>query len=125
MHKHRLGLVVGIVSYRDLASCCFICYTCQECISHASSSLFKGQPVFTGQCRYVLAIDCGGETPIVRKRSYILRVGVSLFSTYAMVYMRHMEPEVVSVAQTQQNMQQANRIGPARDAHNYSIARCQ
>ncbi len=121
MHQHRLGLVIGVVAHCDFVRTDLPGHPRQECVAHAPGGLLEGQPVCAGQRRHVLPLDRDRQAPLRGERCDEVGVGVGVGTARTVVQVGHVEPEVIFLAQAQQDVEQTERIWPAGDADDHHL----
>jgi hypothetical protein len=87
VHKHRLGLIVGIVGHGNRARADWASYPSQKSVSRAPGGLFRREFVNTGQCKYIRRLYRSREAPIASQLGDKSSVGVGVLAAHLVIEM--------------------------------------
>jgi hypothetical protein len=87
MHKHCLGLIVGVVGHGDGSRSDLTGHPSQKSVPSASGSLFRRKFVCTGECRYIRRLYRSREAPVRGQPGDISSIGIGIFAAHLVMEM--------------------------------------
>jgi hypothetical protein len=91
MHKHRLGLIVGVVGHGNRSRADSASYPSQKSVSPAPGGLFRGEFVTTGRFKYIRRLCRSREAPIASQLGDKSGVGIGIRATHLVIEMGNMQ----------------------------------
>ena len=116
VHQHGLGLIVGVVTHRKRGRAAGLGDLGQEAIAGLPRSLFERKAGLTRQRGHIGPADGAGQPPAVGQLRHERGIGVGLSAAQAVVEMRDVEPQPQLRRQPAEQVEQAQRVRPARHA---------
>ncbi len=116
MHQHGLTLIVGVVSYGDARGACGSRDLGQEGIAHATRRFLDGQFAFAGNGGHIARFHRARDAPAGSQVGHEPGVGVGVGPANEVIQVGGVYLDAQLVATVPQQMEQTERIGPARHA---------
>ena len=120
VQQQRLHLIVPMVRYRDRPT---LCHLAQKAVTRRARSILGGALFRPSKFWHIDPPDSAGQAPLVRDACYGGCLLCARFTTELVIQVSNMQFDggetLPGAAETQQQMQQAERIGSPRDGHNH------
>jgi hypothetical protein len=116
VHQHGLGLVIGVVADGDGRCAHRFGHFGQKAIARLTRRLLQGAAGVFGQCDHVGAADHAWQAPVGRQAGHEIRIRGRLGPAQAVIEVRHVQTQVQLRRQAAEQVEQAHRVWPARNA---------
>ena len=116
VHQHGLGLIIGVVTHRKRGRAAGLGDLGQKTIAGLPRRLFERKAGLAGQRGHIGPADGAGQAPAFGQLRHERGVSVRLGPAQAVVEMRDVEPQPQLRRQPAQQVEQAQRVRPARHA---------